>query len=71
MSFKSHAQRRFLEANPHRIGGKEKLQEWYARTPDLHALPERVGDTTSVESGAKAETTHSAHQLRKLLNILK
>lgn len=53
MPIRSKAQLRFLFANPHRIGGPEKLQEWIRETPNLHALPERVGTKSSPRSALR------------------
>jgi len=41
MPFRSTAQQRFLEANPEKIGGADKLKEWEAGT-DYASLPEHV-----------------------------
>ena len=42
MPFKSKAQQRFLEANPDKVGGREKLKEWEGAT-NFNTLPERKG----------------------------
>ena len=41
MPFKSAAQQRYLEANPDKVGGADKLKEWEAGT-DYASLPEHV-----------------------------
>jgi hypothetical protein len=41
MPFKSVAQQHFLEANPDKVGGREKLKEWEQAT-DFKSLPRKA-----------------------------
>jgi hypothetical protein len=53
LPFKSAAQQRFLEANPDKIGGADKLKEWESET-DYANLPEHVPSKRKVKSKPKS-----------------
>lgn len=67
--FKSKKQRRFLYANPEKVGGKEALKEWESKTPKN--IPESVKKKDKIPGGLADQKKPSDFDKKKLKQGIK